>query len=136
MPRRQITGFSNPTVKLLRSLRDKKHRRREGRFLAEAIDDETDQLGQRRFRFLAGDGNLDLVPARGAQHHESEDRTAGGIGAILAHGHAGSLRQPRHGVDKLGARPGMQPLGVDDADSLAHLSHGRQVLSEPNWRRK
>jgi len=37
LPRRQITGFSNPTVKLLRSLRDKKHRRREGRFLAEGL---------------------------------------------------------------------------------------------------
>jgi TrmH family RNA methyltransferase len=35
--RRTITGFSNPTVKLLRSLRDKKHRRREGRFLAEGL---------------------------------------------------------------------------------------------------
>jgi TrmH family RNA methyltransferase len=35
--RRQITGFSNPTVKFLRSLRDKKHRRREGRFLAEGL---------------------------------------------------------------------------------------------------
>ena len=37
MSRRQITGFSNPTVKFLRSLRDKKHRRREGRFLAEGL---------------------------------------------------------------------------------------------------
>jgi TrmH family RNA methyltransferase len=35
--RRTITGFSNSTVKLLRSLRDKKHRRREGRFLAEGL---------------------------------------------------------------------------------------------------
>lgn len=35
--RRQITGLSNPTVKYLRSLRDKKHRRREGRFLAEGL---------------------------------------------------------------------------------------------------
>ena len=35
--RRQITGFSNPTVKLLRSLRDKKHRKREGKFLAEGL---------------------------------------------------------------------------------------------------
>ncbi|MXO64209.1 TrmH family RNA methyltransferase [Altericroceibacterium endophyticum] len=34
---RQITGFSNPTVKYLRSLRDKKHRRREGKFLAEGL---------------------------------------------------------------------------------------------------
>jgi TrmH family RNA methyltransferase len=36
MPR-TITGFSNPTVKLLRGLRDKKHRKREGRFLAEGL---------------------------------------------------------------------------------------------------
>jgi TrmH family RNA methyltransferase len=35
--RRAITGFSNPTVKFLRSLRDKKHRRREGKFLAEGL---------------------------------------------------------------------------------------------------
>ncbi|MGI8944055.1 MAG: TrmH family RNA methyltransferase [Qipengyuania sp.] len=37
MTRRQITGFSNPTVKVLRSLRDKKHRKREQRFLAEGL---------------------------------------------------------------------------------------------------
>jgi len=35
--RRTITGFSNPAVKFLRSLRDKKHRRREHRFLAEGL---------------------------------------------------------------------------------------------------
>ena len=35
--RRTITGFSNPTVKFLKSLRDKKHRRREGKFLAEGL---------------------------------------------------------------------------------------------------
>ncbi|ROT94872.1 RNA methyltransferase [Altererythrobacter sp. FM1] len=35
--RRSITGFSNPTVKALRALRDKKHRKREGRFLAEGL---------------------------------------------------------------------------------------------------
>jgi len=35
--RRTITGFSNPLVKFLRSLRDKKHRRRERRFLAEGL---------------------------------------------------------------------------------------------------
>jgi TrmH family RNA methyltransferase len=35
--RRRITGFSNPTVKALRALRDKKHRRRERRFLAEGL---------------------------------------------------------------------------------------------------
>lgn len=35
--RRSITGFSNPTVKFMRSLRDKKHRKREGKFLAEGL---------------------------------------------------------------------------------------------------
>ena len=34
---RHITGFSNPTVKYLRSLRDKKHRRRAGQFLVEGL---------------------------------------------------------------------------------------------------
>jgi len=34
---RRITGLSNPTVKYLRSLREKKHRRREGKFLAEGL---------------------------------------------------------------------------------------------------
>ncbi|MEL6877684.1 MAG: RNA methyltransferase [Pseudomonadota bacterium] len=35
--RRQITGFSNPTVKYLRSLREKKLRKRAGQFLAEGL---------------------------------------------------------------------------------------------------
>jgi TrmH family RNA methyltransferase len=35
--RRTITGFSNQTVKYLRSLREKKHRKREKRFLAEGL---------------------------------------------------------------------------------------------------
>jgi TrmH family RNA methyltransferase len=35
--RRHITGFSNPTVKYLRALRDKKHRRRAGQFLVEGL---------------------------------------------------------------------------------------------------
>ncbi len=37
MPRREISGFSNPTVKYLRSLREKKHRKAAGRFLAEGL---------------------------------------------------------------------------------------------------
>lgn len=37
MSHRTITGFSNPTVKYLRALRDKKQRRREGKFLAEGL---------------------------------------------------------------------------------------------------
>ncbi len=37
MTRRTITGFSNPTVKFIRSLREKKHRKLEGKFLAEGL---------------------------------------------------------------------------------------------------
>jgi TrmH family RNA methyltransferase len=37
MTRRSITGFSNQTVKFVRSLREKKHRKDEGRFLAEGL---------------------------------------------------------------------------------------------------
>jgi TrmH family RNA methyltransferase len=35
--RKHITGFSNPAVKYLRSLRDKKHRKRSGQFLVEGL---------------------------------------------------------------------------------------------------
>lgn len=35
--RKEITGFSNPLVKQVKSLRDKKHRRREHKFLAEGL---------------------------------------------------------------------------------------------------
>ncbi len=35
--RREITGYSNPTVKYLRSLREKKHRKASGKFLAEGL---------------------------------------------------------------------------------------------------
>ncbi|MCC5618929.1 RNA methyltransferase [Nostoc sp. CHAB 5824] len=35
--RKHITGFSNPTVKYLRSLRDKKHRKRAGQLLVEGL---------------------------------------------------------------------------------------------------
>ena len=42
--RRAITGFSNPTVKYLRSLREKKHRKASGQFLAEGLRLLTDAL--------------------------------------------------------------------------------------------
>jgi RNA methyltransferase, TrmH family len=41
---REITGFSNPLVKHVRSLRDKKHRRAEGKFLAEGLRILTEAL--------------------------------------------------------------------------------------------
>ena len=43
MPR-EITGFSNPLVKQVKALRDKKHRRADGRFLAEGLRILTEAL--------------------------------------------------------------------------------------------
>ncbi len=44
VPLREITGFSNPLVKQVRALRDKKFRRAEGRFLAEGLRILTEAL--------------------------------------------------------------------------------------------
>ena len=60
--RRIITGFSNPTVKLLRSLREKKHRKAEGRFLAEGLRLLTDARESGRLPEM-------LVMARGRDAH-------------------------------------------------------------------
>ncbi len=75
--RKQITGFSNPTVKFLRSLRDKKHRKRTGQFLVE---------GLRLLEDARAGGRLprQLVMASGREPHEllarleSEVTAAGG----------------------------------------------------------
>ncbi|OYX66776.1 MAG: RNA methyltransferase [Sphingomonadales bacterium 32-64-17] len=60
--RREITGFSNPTVKLLKSLRDKKHRKREGLFLAEGLRLLTDARASGRLPQM-------LVMANGRDPH-------------------------------------------------------------------
>ena len=75
--RRTITGFSNPTVKALRALRDKKHRRREQRFLAEGLRLLTDARESGRLPEL-------LVMALGRDEHpllaalEADVSAAGG----------------------------------------------------------
>ncbi len=75
--RRIITGFSNPTVKALRALRDKKHRKRERRFLAEGLRLLTDAREEGHLPEM-------LVMARGREEHplltalEAEVAAAGG----------------------------------------------------------
>jgi TrmH family RNA methyltransferase len=75
--RRTITGFSNPTVKYLRSLRDKKHRKRERKFLAEGLRLLTDARETGRVPEM-------LVMAAGREAHplltalEAEVERAGG----------------------------------------------------------
>jgi TrmH family RNA methyltransferase len=75
--RKHITGFSNPTVKYLRSLRDKKYRKRAGQFLVE---------GLRLLEDARSMGHVPrmLVMAEGRRSHplidglESEVASAGG----------------------------------------------------------
>jgi TrmH family RNA methyltransferase len=75
--RRTITGFSNSTVKYLRSLRDKKHRKRERKFLAEGLRLLTDARESGRLPEM-------LVMATGREPHplldalEADVERAGG----------------------------------------------------------
>ncbi len=72
--RRTITGFSNPTVKFLRSLRDKKYRRREGRFLAEGLRLLTDARETGRLPEM-------LVMAQGREAHPLLDELEAAVAA-------------------------------------------------------
>ena len=86
--RRRITGFSNPTVKFLRSLRDKKHRRLEQRFLAEGLRLLTDaretgllpemlvMASSRDFHPLLAELEADVAAAGGEIVEMSEDLLA------------------------------------------------------------
>ena len=74
--RKHITGFSNPTVKYLRALRDKKHRQRAGQFLVEGLRLIEDARA-------AGRMPQTLVMAEGREHAllarlEAEVQAAGG----------------------------------------------------------
>ncbi len=60
--RRKITGYSNPTVKFIRSLREKKHRKQEGKFLAEGLRLLTDARASGKLPEM-------LVMATGRQTH-------------------------------------------------------------------
>ncbi|NCP18439.1 MAG: RNA methyltransferase [Erythrobacter sp.] len=77
MPRREITSYSNPTVKALRGLRDKKHRQREGRFLAEGLRLLTDARASGRVpQVLVMSQRRDAHPLLDALERAVED--AGG----------------------------------------------------------
>lgn len=75
--RRQISGFSNPTIKRLKSLREKKHRKREGHFLAEGLRILTEALDAGRTpKLLVVVEDTELHPL--AQKLETETLAAGG----------------------------------------------------------
>lgn len=64
---KHISGFSNPTVKYLRSLRDKKHRKRAGQFLVEGLRllEDARESGRVPQMLVMADGN-----ERAAAGHE------------------------------------------------------------------
>ena len=75
--RHQITGFSNPTIKRLKSLREKKHRKREGLFLAEGLRILTEALDSGKTpRMLVVVEDTELHPL--AQKIEAATVAAGG----------------------------------------------------------
>ena len=112
-----------PIWLVAQALREKKHRRRERKFLAEAADDQRDQLGQAGVGLFAFDFDLDRVALGGAEHHQAEDRAAEGAVAVLADPDRRSLHR-RRGADEAGARPCMEAALVDDFDRLARCGHG------------
>ena len=73
--RREITGFSNPTVKFLRSLREKKHRKAVGKFLAEGLRLLTDARE-------CGHVPETLVMATGRDPHPLIDQLEEAVAAI------------------------------------------------------
>lgn len=76
--RRQITGFSNPTIKRLKSLREKKHRKREGHFLAEGLRILTEALDEGVSpEILVLVEGIDLHPL--AQKLEDKTLSSGGV---------------------------------------------------------
>jgi len=79
---RQITAFSNPLIKRVRSLRDKRHRRAEGLFLAEGLrilTEARDAGHLPRYLFFAGESGahplvaalIDAVEAAGGEAIET-----------------------------------------------------------------
>jgi TrmH family RNA methyltransferase len=129
MPR-QITAFSNTTVKRLRSLRDKKTRREEGLFLAEGL------------RILAEARDSDLLPeivafsAEGAKHPLAAEI----IAAAEAEG-AEAIEVPPDLLSKMSGKDNPQMLlgayrqptaSLDDIDrSQAPLWIVAQALRDP-----
>jgi RNA methyltransferase, TrmH family len=75
---RHITGFSNPTVKYLRSLRDKKHRKRAGQFLVEGLRllEDARSMGRIPQMLVMAEGN-----ARAVAGHEVLARMVSAVAA-------------------------------------------------------
>ena len=127
--RRQITGFSNPTVKAIRALRDKKHRREEGRFLAEGLRLLTDarESGRVPETLLMAEGR-EPHPLLDALEHAVDE--AGGEVLELAP----ELLSKVTGKDNPQAVAGVfaeWPTSLDAIDRTAPLLLVAQALRDP-----
>ena len=127
--RRQITGFSNPTVKAIRGLRDKKHRREEGRFLAEGLRLLTDarESGRVPETLLMAEGR-EPHPLLDALEHAVDE--AGGEVLELAP----ELLSKVTGKDNPQAVAGVfaeWPTSLDAIDRTAPLLLVAQALRDP-----
>ena len=127
--RRQITGFSNPTVKAIRGLRDKKHRREEGRFLAEGLRLLTDarESGRVPETLLMAEGR-EPHPLLDALEHAVDE--AGGEVLELAP----ELLSKVTGKDNPQAVAGVfaeWPTSLDAIDRTAPLVLVAQALRDP-----
>lgn len=128
--RREITGFSNPLVKRVRSLREKKHRKRERMFLAEGLRILTEARDEGMIPailFHATDAELhplaiDLI--------EAVDRAGGEVIATSA-----DILSKISGKDNPQTLVGVYPdhaLSLDDLDrSTADLWMVAQSLRDP-----
>ena len=99
MTRRQITGFSNPTIKAVRALREKKHRKREGRFLAEGLRLLTDARESGRLPEL-------LLMAEGREGHPLLDA----LEAAVAHAGGDVIEMPEDLLAKVTGKDNPQAV--------------------------
>jgi TrmH family RNA methyltransferase len=99
MTRRQITGFSNPTIKAVRALREKKHRKREGRFLAEGLRLLTDARESGRVPEL-------LLMAEGREGHPLLDA----LEAAVAHAGGDVIEMPEDLLAKVTGKDNPQAV--------------------------
>jgi len=127
--RKRITGFSNPTVKAVRALRDKKHRKRERRFLAEGLRLLTDAREAGRLPEI-------LLMAEGREAHplldalESAAEEAGGEVLELAP----ELLAKVTGKNNPQAVAGVfaeWDIGLDAIERSARLLLAAQALRDP-----
>ena len=128
--RHQITGFSNPTIKRLKSLREKKHRKREGLFLAEGLRILTEALESGRTpRILVVVEDTELHPL--ARKIEAATVAAGGDVIETSEAIIAKLSGKSNPQSIIGIYPD-HPVALEELDrSAANIWLVAQALRDP-----